>query len=590
MRGTNSSTGHILGLSYNYHDAAAVLLRDGKLVAASTEERHTRKKHDSNFPERAIAACLGSGGITSKDLDWVAYYEQPLVKFGRILETSARHWLNGGRASLRSAVDSWARKGKFEVREQIAHALERPADRILFCDHHLSHAASAYFCSPFDRATVITLDGVGEWETGTISAAIGNAIRKRLSIKLPDSLGLFYSVMTAFLGFEVNEGEYKVMGMAGFGQPVFADQMQSWFKLRRDGSFSVRRDLLNHATGERSIPVLLDALGPSRAPESSFDPNDNSADFGSSRHYANVAASVQAVTENVVEHVARAAIQKTGIPVLCMAGGVALNSAANQRLRRVFGVPMFVQPAAGDAGGALGAAKWLYHVKLAGTARDPLTSAAWGSNYSRDAMLTDLRSVYRDEWKEFDDEDAFISAVADLLANEKVVGWFHGRSEWGPRALGYRSILASPCKPEMQGIVNEKIKFREPFRPFAPAVLAERASEFFELIDIPGEDSESGPYNFMLAVCKVRSEVAALIPAVTHVDGTARVQTVRSGSNRAFYRLIKAFEARTGVPVLLNTSFNLRGEPIVETPRDAINTFEWSGMDALAMGRFLVRK
>ena len=251
---------------------------------------------------------------------------------------------------------------------------------------------------------------------------------------------------------------------------------------------------------------------------------------------------------------------------------------------------MFVQPAAGDAGGALGAAKWLYHVKLAGTARDPLTSAAWGSNYSRDAMLTDLRSVYRDEWKEFDDEDAFISAVADLLANEKVVGWFHGRSEWGPRALGYRSILASPCKPEMQGIVNEKIKFREPFRPFAPAVLAERAGEFFELIDIPGEDSESGPYNFMLAVCKVRSEVAALIPAVTHVDGTARVQTVRSGSNRAFYRLIKAFEARTGVPVLLNTSFNLRGEPIVETPRDAINTFEWSGMDALAMGRFLVRK
>lgn len=584
---------YILGLSYNYHDAAAALLKDGAIVAAATEERHSRRKHDADYPDRAISACLTQAGITSKDLDWVAYYEQPLVKFGRIFDMALRSWSRGGRNFLKTTVESWARKQKFDVREQIAARLGVPQDRILYCDHHLSHAASAFFCSPFDRATIVTLDGVGEWETCTISRGEKTTITKLASVRLPNSLGLFYSALTAFLGFEVNEGEYKVMGMAGFGRPLYHDQMLAWFQLRPDGTFRVKRDLLeldHEGTDLTYTPLLVEKLGRPRKPEEPFDLSDPSEAFGTPRHYANVAASIQSATEVVIEHVVREALERTKIPALCLAGGVALNSAANQRLRKTFRVPMFVQPAAGDSGGALGAAKWLHHTHLGRTNREVFTNAFLGQSYGEDTIMTEVRRAYGQNWTAHSSDEALCEAVADLLSQGKVVGWFQGRSEWGPRALGHRSILANPCLAEMQRIVNEKIKFREPFRPFAPAIPASRAHEYFDVVKLEDEDAESGPYNFMLAIANVKPEVAAKIPAVTHVDGTARVQTLQRATNPLFYSLIEAFERRSGVPVLLNTSFNLRGEPIVESPKDAINTFEWSGMDALVLGRVVVAK
>ena len=505
-----------------------------------------------------------------------------------------RHWRHGGQKFLESTSASWARKGKFEVRDQIAQALGIPHARIRFCDHHLSHAASAYFCSPFERATIVTLDGVGEWETCTIARGDGNRIRKVASVRLPHSLGLFYSALTAFLGFEVNEGEYKVMGMAAFGRPIFAEQMLSWFTLRRGGGFRVKRELLvigAEGTELTYSPALVETLGPPRKPEAPFTLDDPSEAPGSPRHYANVAASLQAATEVVIEHVVREALARTGIQALCMAGGVALNSAANQRLRDKLRVPMFVQPAAGDAGGALGAAKWLWHMELGNATREVFQTAALGPEYTRETIISDVSDAFpSSEWKVFDDESDLCDHVAELLASGKVVGWFQGRSEWGPRALGQRSILAAPLDKNMQAIVNEKIKFREPFRPFAPVVPAARVADYFETISIPGEDLEANPYNYMLAICKVREDASSSIPAVTHADGTARVQTVWPQRHPLFHRLIETFGKRTGVPVLLNTSFNLRGEPIVETPKDAINTFEWSGMDALVLGNVVVAK
>lgn len=585
--------GYILGLSYNYHDAAAALLDDGAIVAASTEERHTRRKHDPEFPENAIAACLDRAGIGTKDIGWVAFYEQPLVKFERILNMSLHSWTRGGRQFLRSTVEGWAAQAKFDTREQISHSLGLPPERVRFCDHHLSHAASAFYCSPFEAATIVTLDAVGEWDTCTISVGRREAIRRLESVKLPHSLGLFYSALTAFLGFEVNEGEYKVMGMAGFGEPRYKNELLSWFDLRPNGGFRVKHRLLEFSSDKQlTYPSLLTKVfGPPRQPDSPFIIDSESFGPGTARHYADVAASVQAVTEIVIEHTAKEALRRTGVPALCLAGGVALNSAANKRLRSSLAVPMFVQPAAGDAGGALGAAKWLYHCEQRGRNRHSMSSVALGTVVSRASIEAELRRHYEpNDWVEYSDDEALCHAVACLLKRGEVVGWVQGASEWGPRSLGHRSILANPCTAEMQMIVNEKIKFREPFRPFAPSVPAEHARRFFELIDIQGEDLETNPYNFMLAIAQVRSDAASKIPAVVHVDGTARVHTVRRETNPLFHKLLEAFGERTGVPVLLNTSFNLRGEPIVDNAEDAIKTFEWSGMEALAMGRFLIHK
>lgn len=585
---------YILGLSYNYHDAAAALLKDGAIIAASTEERHTRQKHDPGFPAQAIALCLEQADIGSSDLDWVVYHEQPLVKFDRILKFALRSWWRGGRRRLQESTEMWASQGKFDVREQIAHALKLPPERVHFCEHHLSHAASAYFCSPFESATIVTLDGVGEWETCTISQGEGNTITKIQSVYLPNSIGLFYSALTAFLGFEINDGEYKVMGMAGFGRPTYADRMLEWFTLRADGSFRLRQDLFNFETDAKVpyLSALLELLGPPREPNSPFCVRLQDEDRpGTASRYANVAASVQAVTELVTEHVIRRAVERTSAKALCLAGGVALNSAANHRLRQHLALPMFIQPAAGDAGCALGAAKWLHHEVLRADDRELMTTVALGAEYSDEEIVAEVRRSYGPSgWIEYPDMQALCAEVVDLLAAGKVVGWFQGRAEWGPRALGQRSILANPCLPEMQAVVNEKIKFREPFRPFAPAVLVDRARDFFEIVDIEGEHQETNPYNFMLALSSTRPEMKHRIPAVTHVDGTARVQIVRREVNPLFYRLIEAFSARTNVPILLNTSFNLRGEPIVNSPSDAIKTFEWSGMDALAMGRTLIIK
>jgi carbamoyltransferase len=585
---------HILGVSFNYHDAAAVLLRDGEVIAASTEERHSRKKHDASFPRRAIDFCLARGRLSASEIDYIAFYENTHKKFDRIAKTSLRQYFRGGREALKDVVKGWSGQAKFDVADQIVGELGGSRDRIRHCDHHQSHTASAYFCSPFEAATIVTLDGVGEWETGTISEGRGNRIRQLGASRYPSSLGLFYSVLTAFLGFEVNEGEYKVMGMAGFGSPRHADILRGWIAVGRDGEVVLDPTVFRFNPHDRLpfTPALLAALGAPRAPESEFDPTaDGSREAGTAAYYADIAASVQLVCEEIVERIARRAVEMTGIRALCFAGGVALNSAANRRLRERLGVPMFIQPAAGDAGGALGAAKWHHHIGLGNTIRVPMISPLLGSAFEREQILATIREHYESrDFIEMESDEALCARIAEMLAKEQVIGWFQGCSEWGPRSLGNRSILASPRSKHMQLIVNEKIKFREPFRPFAPAVLAERAGEFFQVTAADGEDPASNPYNFMLATAPVREEARALIPAVTHVDGTARVQTVRESVNPRFYRLIAAFGARTGVPVLLNTSFNLRGEPIVDTPQDAIKTFEFSGMDALVLDRFIVTK
>ena len=425
-------------------------------------------------------------------------------------------------------------------------------------------------------------------------------MRKLQSVNFPHSLGLFFykGVFTAYLGFEVNEGEYKVMGLAGYGRPIYLQNMLELFSLRANGTFRVdQKYFAFDCPGDLPFNLrLIEWLGPARRPEAEFRLNGPSlsgpepAAPGTDQHYADVAASVQAATEVVIEHIVTSAIAQTGINRLCLAGGVALNSLANQRIRKKLGCAMFVQPAAGDAGGALGAAQcYVSSVRREFPSR-PMVSAALGPSFDRSEILREVRTTYAEDFRCFDDRQDLYATIAQRLADEKVVGWFQGRAEWGPRALGHRSILATPTQQHMQRLVNEKIKFREPFRPFAPAVLDYRAEEFFDIGRVDDEYEPSNPYNFMLAVCDVRPEARRLIPAVTHVDGTARVQIVRRETNERFFHLLEAFDRITGVPILLNTSFNLRGEPIVSTPRDAIDTFEWTDMDVLVLEDVVITK
>lgn len=583
----------ILGLSFDYHDAAAAIVVDGKVIAAAEEERFSRKKHDAGFPERAIRFCLESAGLKSDDLDMVVHYENPFLKFDRIVK-SAVDAMQPGLDYLNSTVRSWLAFGKLDVRQRIAEGLHIDPARVTLLDHHQSHAGAAYFCSGFDAATVITLDGVGEYETTSVSEARGNSIRKLYSTELPHSIGLFYSAFTAFLGFEVNEGEYKVMGMAGFGQPLFYDQIRQLVDLLPDGTFRMDESYFSF-TCPRDYPFtskLVDLLGAPREPESLFDIGDlaappvNAAEERS-RHYADIAASVQRVTEDIIFHVVLTATKKTGIPDVCMAGGVALNSLANGKLQKLLKGRLYVQPAAGDAGSALGAALGYYHAQVSSSGRHALADPYLGKRFSDDEIVEGLQRMRMTSYRRYDDESELLESVAEKLAQGAVIGWHQGRLEWGPRALGARSILADPTRAEMQRVVNEKIKFREPFRPFAPAVLAERALEFF---DMPEPYGPNCPETFMLAVANVRKDKRAAIPAVTHVDGTARVQLVRRETNPRFHALLQAFARRTGVPVLMNTSFNLRGEPIVCSPWDAMKTFSWSDMDHLLVGNVLVWK
>lgn len=592
----------ILGISCFYHDAAAVLLKDGVLVAAAEEERFSRIKHDSSFPERAVAFCLAQAGINAGELDYVVFYEKPLPKFERILMTT----LSTVPRSLpvfREAMLNWL-GNKLWMKVMLVNKLKVDPQKVLFVDHHLSHAASAFFCSPFHESAILTVDGVGEWTTTAIGRATadwGNAPGARNQITLddeiryPHSLGLLYSAFTAFLGFQVNEGEYKVMGMAPYGQPRYLDEVSKLIRVGSDGSFQLDMDYFSfHNSADQTYSKkFLDLFGPARKAESPFvtslthaDANPHDAAVQLNQHYADVAASIQRVTEDTLLSLARAAHKQTGSPNLCIAGGVALNSVANARILRESPFQnVFIQPAAGDSGGALGAALYVHHVLLGQPRQFTMEHAYWGRNYDEQSVAEFLtQENIKHEY--IADDGRLMDCLVDELTHGRVVGWWQGRSEWGPRALGNRSILADPRRAEMKDIVNAKIKFREPFRPFAPVIPEERTNEFFELSD----PAKWYPARFMLLVTPVHEAKRETIPAVTHVGGTGRLQTIRREWNPRYYGIVERFGQATGVPVLLNTSFNLRGEPIVDSPRDAFKTFSNSGIDVLALGNYVVRK
>jgi len=589
---------YILGISCFFHDAAAALLRDGELVAAAEEERFTRRKHDPEFPTNAIRYVMAEAGIDTSDLGHVVFFEKPFLKFERILSTALGTFPLGARV-FQNAMTTWL-VDKLWIAGRIAQEVGVPRDRILFSEHHLSHAASAFFCSPFEEAALLTVDGVGEWATATAGRGRGTDIQLLREIRFPHSIGLLYSAFTAFLGFEVNEGEYKVMGMAPYGQPRYVDLVRKLVRMAPDGSFALDLDYFTfHRSTKNSYSRrFVELFGAPRPADDHFftaasgyppyfgpRPADFDAQARRNQHYADIAASIQVVTEQLVVNMARALHEETGLDRLGLAGGVALNSVANTKILKSSGFKeLYVQPAAGDAGGALGAALYAYHALLGKPRSFTMDHAFWGPAH-RDA---DVRAFLDGESIAYErlDEPALVDRVAEAIAGGAVIGWFHGRAEWGPRALGHRSILADPRRADMKDVVNTKIKYREPYRPFAPSVLAERVGEFF---DAPGVAAQH-PSRFMLLVVDVAPSKRNVIPAVTHVDGTGRLQVVVREGNERYHALISRFGEVTGVPVLLNTSFNLRGEPIVNTPREAYTTFVRSQLDALVLENCLVWK
>jgi len=589
----------ILGISCYFHDAAAALLQDGILTAAAEEERFSRIKHDYGFPHRAIRFCLEHSHVTGAHVDYVAFFEKPFVKFDRILRC-AISTAPRSHSVFRKAMTTWM-LDKLWVKSRIRDSVGVSDDRILFVEHHQSHAASAFFCSPFTDAAVLTVDGVGEWATATTGRGAGTDLTIDGEIRFPHSLGLLYSAFTAFLGFEVNEGEYKVMGMAPYGVPRYQDQVWKLIDVAPDGAFALNLHYFafHHSSTTTYSRKFEELFGPPRSPETPFftESSGYPSYFGDApanyhelaadnQHYADIAASIQAVTEEVLLRMVRGLSARINATRLCMAGGVALNSVANGRILRETPITdLYVQPAAGDSGAALGAALFVQHQVLGQPRRFVMEHAYWGASATADAVrqtacASGLRRV------ECTDDRQVISRTVDLLTAGKVIGWAQGAFEWGPRALGNRSILADPRRADMKDIVNTKIKFREPYRPFAPSVLIERATELFDL----AQPERHWPARFMLLVVPVRDAAKTKIPAVTHVDGSARLQTVAAETNPRYHELIRTFGEATGVPVVLNTSFNLRGEPIVNTPAEALSTFVRSGMDALVLDRTILYK
>jgi carbamoyltransferase len=593
----------ILGISAFYHDSAAALVVDGQIVAAAQEERFTRKKHDPAFPTQAIDYCLRQAGLAADDLDYVAFYDKPLTKFERLLETYLAYVPSGFR-SFRMAMPLWL-KDKLHMRRTLRRGLpDQSRARLVFTDHHESHAASAFFPSPFDQAAILTLDGVGEWSTAALGIGEGNRIRLLEHISFPHSLGLLYSAFTYYCGFKVNSGEYKLMGLAPYGQPIYRDLiLERLLDLKADGSFWLDMDYFNYCQGLTMTNQRFHRLfgGPPRQAESPLE-----------QRHMDLAASIQVVTEEAMLRIGRYVRALTGMKQLVLAGGVALNCVANGRLLREREFDdLWIQPAAGDAGGALGAALFVWYQLLKNPrqpeGRDSQHGSFLGPRFTTDQVARFL-SGQGTSGQRFSNEFELVEHVAGLLADGKVVGWFQGRMEFGPRSLGSRSILGDPRSPAMQATMNLKIKFRESFRPFAPAVLRERAAEWFDL-----KPPHESPYMLLVApvvehrriaidaealrtmqldpdlrrrVNVVRSEV----PAVTHVDFSARLQTVDAERNPRFHHLLEAFDRRTGCPVLVNTSFNVRGEPIVCTPGDAYRCFLATGMDALVMEDIVVAK
>lgn len=598
----------ILGLSAFYHDSAAALVADGEIVSAAQEERFSRQKHDSAFPARAIRYCLSEPAadgkvVTASDLDFIAYYEKPLLKFDRLLETYLSFAPEGFR-SFRTALPVWLKEKLFLKRTLQREFADASRARFVFVQHHESHAASAFFPSPFDRAAILTLDGVGEWTTGAMGQGESNRIRLEGQLEFPHSLGLLYSAFTFYCGFKVNSGEYKLMGLAPYGRPVYRDLiLQHLIELKPDGSFWMDQQYFNFSQGLTMTGERFHRLfgGPPRTPESPLE-----------QRHMDVAASIQDVTEEIVLRMGREVHRRTRQPYLVLAGGVALNCVANGRLLREGPFDkVWIQPASGDAGGALGAALFVWHQLLerprAASVTDRQKGSLLGPRFSNETIADFLVAQNRPAQR-FEREEDLLDAVVALLAEGKIVGWFHGRMEYGPRALGARSILGDPRRVQLQTDLNVKIKFRESFRPFAPSVLQENVHEYFAM-----SRGQESPY--MLHVASIRQEhrvvlapadqetmkshpdlrervkvVRSTLPAITHVDYSARVQTVDAVRHGRYYRLLRAFANRTGCPVLANTSFNIRGEPIVGSPADAFRCFQMTDMDALVMEDFLLSK
>jgi len=589
----------ILGISAFYHDSAAAMIVDGRIVAAAQEERFTRIKHDASFPARAIAYCLDQAGCTLRDIDYVAFYEKPFLKFERLLETYLA-LAPAGYRSFAMSMPIWIKEKLFQKRMLIEMLSEIagnafPETKLLFSEHHLSHAASAFYASPFQSAAILTADGVGEWTTTSLGLGSGSELHIHKEIHFPHSLGLLYSAFTYYLGFRVNSGEYKVMGLAPYGRPRYTSQiLENLIDLKEDGSFRLQMRYFDYCGGFTMTNRHFDALfgAPPRSPDEPMD-----------ERVVDLAASIQAVCEEVMLRLARHAAKETGERKLCLAGGVALNCVANGKLLRsgLFD-DIWIQPAAGDAGGAVGAALAAYYGFL-GQDRpapkgDGMDGAYLGPSFPQEVIETRLAA----KGARFVTlpQNELIDRTTALLAGGGAIGWFQGRMEFGPRALGARSILGDPRQPDMQSRLNLKIKFREDFRPFAPAILAEDAAEYFQL---------DRPSPYMMLVCYVAEhrrkqpvhgddrpvmervrDVRSELPAVTHLDYSARVQTVDGQYNPRFHALLAAFKARTGCPVLVNTSFNVRGEPIVCTPEEAFDGFMATDLDALVIGDCLLLK
>lgn len=590
---------YILGISCFFHDSAAAILKDGVLLAAAEEERFSRIKHDFEFPFKSIEFCLEYAGIEPDDLDYVVLFEKPFVKFERLLISTMQTFPRSS-TLFREAMITWL-GDKLWVKNLIMKKLDIETDKILFSDHHLSHAASSFFCSPFNEAAILTVDGVGEWTTATIGKGQGNDIKILKEINFPHSIGLLYSAFTAFLGFEVNEGEYKVMGMAPFGEPKYVDKVYKVISSNGDGSFELDMDYFSfHYSSENTFNSKFENLfGDPRDPKALFftDSSGYPSYFGAkpsnynelvkqNQYYADIAASIQAVTEDVVINLARSAYELTGFDKLCMAGGVALNSVANWKvLNNTPFDEIYIHPAAGDGGGAIGAALYCYHTLLGKPRKFVMEHAYWGEEHKED-VIQEFLDKENIPYEKIESDSKLTEKIVDFIVDGKVVGWYQGRFEWGPRALGNRSILADPRRRDMKDIVNVKIKFREPFRPFAPSVPIEYVKDYFE---INGCENHY-PARFMLYVTDVKEDKKEVLPAITHVDGSGRLQAVYKDPSPKYYNLIEAFGEATGVPVLLNTSFNLKGEPIVNTPAEAFNSFYKSGMDYLVLGNYIVDK
>ena len=590
-----------MGLSAYYHDSAAALIQDGQILAAAQEERFTRRKHDARFPTNAIGHCLNDAGISPNEIDYVVFYDKPFLKFERLLETYLA-FAPKGFNSFRKAIPLWLKEKLFQ-KKLLCEELNKCgfegnlANRLLFSEHHLSHAASAFFPSPFSKAAILTMDGVGEWATTSFAFGKDNKIEIRKEIHFPHSIGLLYSAFTYYTGFKVNSGEYKLMGLAPYGEPKYAQRiLDHLIDLKADGSFRLDLSYFNYCTGLTMTSTRFHDL---------FDAPPRSAESYLTQKHMDIAASIQKVTEEVVLRLSRSLIKETGEKNLCLAGGVALNCVANGKLLREGGQDhLWIQPASGDAGGALGAALAAYHLHLEQPRQlppsgDSMKGSYLGPIFSDEEIAKRLEGMSAQF--EVLEEDKFIRSCVEILQEGKAVGWFQGRMEFGPRALGARSILGDARSPQMQSVLNLKVKFRESFRPFAPSVLREDVSEWFDL------DADS-PYMLLVAdIAKkyqrpMTDEQKQLfgieklnvprsdIPAITHVDYSARIQTVHKETNPRYHKLLSVFKSRTGCPVLVNTSFNVRGEPIVCTPEDAFRCFMGTGIEALAIGNCFLRK